>query len=164
MVLHSTAGEFAKLKQLIGAIEIALLTTVDGEGHFHTRPVQTMAVEVDGTLWFFTDARSEKAFELMRDVRLSLGYADPKRRRYVAISGSGQLLRDPNKARELWSMEQRAYYPDGPEDERLAILRVQIERAEYWLPSGRAAHMLAGFKARVTGIPAAVVGRNSKIR
>ena len=164
MILHSTAVEFAKLKQLIQRIEIALLTTVDAEGQFHTRPVQTLAMEPDATLWFFTDVHSEKAFELTRDVRVSLGYADPKKRRYVAISGNGQLLRDPHKARELWSVEQRAYYPDGPEDERLAILRVRIESAEYWLPSGRTAHMLAAFKARVTGNPAAVVGENSKIR
>ena len=35
---------------------------------------------------------------------------------------------DPQKAKELWSLEQRAYYPRGPDDERLALLRVRIER------------------------------------
>ena len=38
------------------------------------------------------------------------------------------LLRDPQKASELWSIAQRAYCPNGPEDERLALLRVRIER------------------------------------
>lgn len=163
MPLRWTGRQPHRIERLIRRIGIGLLTTVDREGQFHTRPVQTLAMDRDGTLWFFTDARSEKAFELARDVRLSLSYADPKGRRYVAISGSGQLIHDPNKARELWRSEQRAYYPTGPADAHLLILRVQIERAEYWLPPGRTAHLWVALKARLTGVPAAVVGRHARI-
>jgi general stress protein 26 len=156
-------GEFGNIGKMIRDIQIALLTTVDREGHFHARPVQTLGIEQDRSLWFFTDIRSEKAFELARDVRLGLGYADPKRRKYVAVSGTGRMLRDADKARELWTVEQRAYYPDGPEDDHLVLLRVRIERAEYWVSRGKAAHLLAAIRARITGIPAAIVGRNSRI-
>jgi general stress protein 26 len=163
MIVHPMDGEFGKIVKLIRDIEIALLTTVDGDGHFHARPVQTLGIERDRSLWFFTDIRSDKAFELAHDVRLGLGYADPKSRSYLAVAGSGRVLRDASKARELWTVEQRAYYPDGPEDEHLALLRVQVERAEYWLPGGRTAHLLAALQARVTGVPAAIVGQNSKV-
>jgi general stress protein 26 len=44
------------------------------------------------------------------------------------VTGSGRLMHDGQKAKKLWSIEQRAYYPPGPEDERLALLRVDIER------------------------------------
>jgi len=160
----SLTGDFAKLGQLIRDIGIALLTTVDRDGHFHTRPVQTLQVEADQALWFFTDWSSSKVEELHRDMRVSVGYADPTRNMYVAVSGSGNLFRDSEKAKQLWSIEQRAYYPEGPEDERLALLRVQIERAEYWIAPGRTSYLVAAVTAAVTGTPAGVIGENQRIK
>jgi general stress protein 26 len=160
----SLTGDFAKLGQLIRDIGIALLTTVDRDGHFHTRPVQTLQVEADQALWFFTDWSSSKVEELHRDMRVSVGYADPIRNMYVAVSGSGNLFRDSEKAKQLWSIEQRAYYPEGPEDERLALLRVQIERAEYWIAPGRTSYLVAAVTAAVTGTPAGVIGENQRIK
>ena len=83
---------------------------------------------------------------------------------YVAVSGSGSLFRDIQKAKQLWSVEQRAYYPDGPGDERLALLRVLIERAEYWIAPGRTSYLVAAVAAAVTGTPAGVIGENRKIK
>jgi general stress protein 26 len=82
---------------------------------------------------------------------------------YVAVTGSGCLIRDSQKAKELWSIEQRAYYPEGPEDERLALLRVVIERAEYWIAPGRVSYIVAAVTAAVTGTPAGIIGKNRKI-
>lgn len=96
-------------------------------------------------------------------MRVSLGYADPANNVYVAVSGSGSLFRDIQKAKQLWSIEQRAYYPDGPEDARLALLRVYIEQAEYWIAPGRASYLVAAATAAVTGTPAGVIGENRKI-
>ena len=160
---HSDPGDLAKVREFILAIRVALLTTVDRDGHFHTRPVQTLEVEADRTLWFFTDWSSPKVDELHHDVRVSLGYADIAKNVYVAVTGSGRLMRDGQKAKELWSIEQRAYYPRGPEDERLALLRVDIERAEYWVAPGRISYIVATVAAAVTGTPAGVIGENRKI-
>jgi general stress protein 26 len=159
----SEPGDFNQLAELIRDIQVGLLTTVDREGQFHTRPVQTLRVEEDRTLWFFTDWGSPKADELRHDVRVSLGYSDAGTRRYVAISGAGSIFRDAAKARELWTIEQRAYYPQGPQDERLALLRVSIERAEYWIAPGRASYLIAALKAAVTGTPVGVIGENRKL-
>jgi general stress protein 26 len=63
-------GDLTKLGELIRDIRVALLTTVDRDGGFHTRPVQTLQVEGDQTLWFFTDWSSPKVGELRRDVRV----------------------------------------------------------------------------------------------
>src|ERR1700730_15966902 len=161
---HSDPGDWLKLGELIRNIRVALLTTIDHDGRFHTRPVQTLQVDADRTLWFFTDWSSPKVDELHHDVRVSLGYADPTNNVYVAVSGSGSLFRDIQKAKQLWSIEQRAYYPDGPEDKRLALLRVLIERAEYWTAPGRTSYLLCAMKAAVTGTPANVIGENRKIK
>ncbi len=163
MVVHPSDREFAEFAKLIQQIEVAMLTTVDSDGHFHARPVQTLGIGSDRTLWFFTDARSEKTFELGRDTRLGLGYADPGRRSYVSVGGTGKIVRDSGKARELWTEEQRAYYPHGPEDPHLVSLRVRVERAEYWLASGKTAHVLAAIQARISGVPAQIVGENRRL-
>jgi len=162
--VHSMAGDLAELIRIIRDTRIALLTTVGSEGQFHTRPVQTLKAESDATLWFFTDWASPKVIELHDDVRVSLGYANLAKKTYVALSGEGRLLRDPQKAKELWNIEQRAYYPEGPDDERLAVLRVAVLRAEYWIAPGRASYLVAAVRAGVTGVPAEIVGENHKVK
>jgi general stress protein 26 len=160
---YSEPGDLAQLGDLIRDIRVGLLTTIDRDGHFHSRPVQTLQVEAYRTLWFFTDWGSPKIHELRHDVRVSLGYADTANHVYVAVSGSASLHRDVKKAEQLWSVEQRAYYPEGPGDERLALLSVHIERAEYWIAPGRTSYLVAAVEAALTGKPAGVIGRNHKI-
>ena len=62
-------GDMAKVAELMWHIRVALLTTVDLEGHFHTRPVQTLQVEPGEAVWFFTDGSSPKVDEVLHDRR-----------------------------------------------------------------------------------------------
>jgi len=156
------AGELSQVLDLVETIRIAFLITMSHEGEFHARPVQTLGVEPDGTLTFFTDVSSEKAEELLQDVRVGLVYADTSGDRYVAIRGVGRIARDPQRARQLWSLDQLAYYPLGPEDDRLGLLTVRIEHAEYWLAPGRVSYLFAALKAAVSGVPAGVIGENAE--
>jgi hypothetical protein len=48
------------------------------------------------------------------------------------------------------------------EDERLALLCVTIERAEYWLTPGRVSYAFAALKAMVTRQPT-MVGEDHKL-
>jgi general stress protein 26 len=157
-------SELAQVLSLVESIRIGFLITMSPEGEFHARPVQTLGIDNDGTLTFFTDLSSEKAGELRQDVRVGLAYADSSGHRYVAIRGAGRIARDPSRARQLWSVDQLAYYPQGPEDDRLGVLTVRIEHAEYWLAPGRASHLFAALKAAVSGVPAGVVGENAEFR
>jgi general stress protein 26 len=161
--VNETPGDLAALAALIREIRVGLMTTLDASGRLHTRPVQTLQMESEQTLWFFTDWSTPKVTEVERESRVSVGYADVSGNRFVAVSGSAQLFRDADKAKQLWSAEQLAYYPDGPGDARLALLRVQIERAEYWLAPGRAAYVVAAARAVLTGEPAGIVGENRKV-
>ena len=150
------AAGLAKLKELVERIRVGLLTTVDLDGILHTRPIETLRCDADGTLWFFTDHQSPKANEVSHDMRVSVGYSEPAKNIYVAIAGRARILRDRALAAELWIPTQRAWYPKGLEDEHLSILRVDLERAEYWERGGRASYLLAALTAAVTGKQAAV--------
>ena len=158
----SDEAGFARLRELIESIRVGLLTTVDLDGSLHTRPIETLRCDVDGTLWFFTDHQSRKAQELAHDMRVSVGYSEPAKNTYVVVIGKGRILRDEALAAELWEFAQRAWYPKGLEDEHLSILRVSLERAEYWERAGKASYLLAALAATVTGRQA-VVGRDQKL-
>ncbi len=141
-----------KLNQLIKDIDIAMLTTVEDDGTLRSRPMVAQNSEFDGTLWFFTGASSSKVEEVIQDRHVNLSYADPDNQRYVSISGTARLVRDPKKMEELWNPAYKAWFPKGLEDPDLALLKVTAEQAEYWdSPSSGVVHAIGLLKAMVTG-------------
>jgi len=67
-----------------------------------------------------------------KDAQVNLSYADPNNEVYVSVSGAVRTFRDPAKARELWNSGAQRWFPEGPDDPRLMILKVEIVQAEYW--------------------------------
>jgi general stress protein 26 len=139
-----------QLREKIKGIRIAMLTTIDEDGSLHSRPMATQETELDGDLWFFTPATSPKVGEIGRDQRVNLSYADPDDQRYVSVSGTARLVRDRAKAKELWNPLLKAWFPQGLDDPDLALLRVHVEKAEYWDSPSSKMVQLAGFLKAVT--------------
>ena len=125
------AGKADKLWQMVQDIRIAMLTTRDG-GVLRGRPMECVQAEPSGTLWFFTGAASPKAGEVDEEREVALAFIDKAGQDYVSISGRATVVRDRARARALWTEDQRVWYPDGPDDPELALLKVTVEQAEYW--------------------------------
>ena len=123
--------ELTRLAELIASSEVAMLTT-ETEGRLHSRPLRTLQMDAEGALWFITSISSEKIAELDEHRRACLSYARPARESYVSVSGVTQVLRDIRKARELWATSLVQWLEDGVEDPELVLLKVTVERAEYW--------------------------------
>lgn len=158
------AADFQKLREMIKEIDFCMLTTVDENDDLHSRPM-SLNSEVDeaGNLWFFTSANSHKVFELSRTPKCSVSFANPDDSRYVSISGTAQLVRDKNKIEELWKAELKVWFPKGTEDPDTALLRVGIEKAEYWdSPGGTVAQVISFVSALVKG-DSAGWGENKKL-
>lgn len=126
-----TTQRALKLWQMVRDIKIAMLTTKDGRA-FRSRPMECLQVDENGTLWFFTAASSAKSAEVESEHEVGLSLADKANQNYVSISGVADLVRDREKTRALWTEEQRAWYPDGPDDPGLALLKITVLQAEYW--------------------------------
>lgn len=155
--------QIRKLDEMIKEIDFAMLTTVAEDGSLHSRPMSTQRAEFDGNLWFFTRASAPKVGEIEREHHVNVAYAKPEAQRYVSVSGLATVVRDRAKIGELWSPELKAWFPAGPDDPDLALLKVAVERAEYWdSPSSAVAHAISFAKAAVTGRPADP-GENEKI-
>ena len=160
----ATGQEFAKLKALIDEIRICMLTTEDDDGTLRSRPLQTRAVEEDGSIWFFTSRTSPKVAEASADGwRVNLSYAHPGKQDYVSVSGRATLVRDREKMKALWTKWVEVFFPRGLDDPDLALLRVDIEKAEYWDSPGTAIGRAYGIaKALTTGNKDAI-GDNAKL-
>ncbi|MDM7972542.1 MAG: pyridoxamine 5'-phosphate oxidase family protein [candidate division Zixibacteria bacterium] len=144
--------EVRRLGDMIKDIRVAMLTTVLPDGMLRSRPMATQEVEFDGDLWFFTDVESAKIHEVAANRNVNVAYADVDRNRYVSVSGEASIVRDREKASELWSAAQKAWFPNGPDDAQLVLLKVDVEHAEYWdAPSSRMVQILGFMKATLTG-------------
>jgi general stress protein 26 len=142
----------AQLNELIKDICIAMLTTQTPEGTLRGRPMATQETPFDGVLWFFTSADSPKVDEIEDEHQVHLSYASPDDNRYVSVSGRATVVRDRAKSQELWTPAMKAWFPDGLNDPDLALLRVQVEGAEYWdSPSSTMVHIVGLVKAVSTG-------------
>lgn len=143
-----------KLAKLIDGIKIAMLTTVESDGRPHSRPMATMEVEFDGDLWFFSREDSAKTHEVTQDHFASVSYANPSHQVYVTMSGPVKLVHDKNKMAELWSPMLKAYFPDGLDDPHLSLIKVEVDRAEYWdAPSSSLVQAIGYAKAAIAGKP-----------
>jgi len=97
-------------------------------------------------------ADSAKARELKKDPQVSVTYVGEKADRCIAISGRARLERNAPKMRALWKPLYKAWFPQGLADPDLRLLRVTIERAEYWkTPSSALVRVWGSAKALLTG-------------
>jgi general stress protein 26 len=154
----------AKVWEMIRDVQVAMMVTLDEQGRMRGRPMRAVAMkEFSGALWFFTSQPSPKTTEVQHDDRVLLAYSDPSGQNYVSLSGSAQVIRDPAKQKELWSEPLRTWFPGGPEAPEAALLKVEVEGAEYWdAPSSTFVHAYGYVKARLTGEPPQA-GENDKV-
>ena len=140
-----------KLWSLIKSVEVAMLVTQDGE-HLRSRPMAMSQREFDGTLWFFTRASSHKVTEVETEQQVNLAFAHPGKQDYVSVSGRARLVRDHSAVADHWSEAVRVWFPKGKEDPEIALLKVEVDSAEYWdAPSSTMLHAYGYVKAVVSG-------------
>jgi general stress protein 26 len=164
MSQHTAREEdIARLRELIKGIKFAMLTTVEEDGSLHSRPMTVQETEFDGDMWFFTEADAPKVDEIQHDHQVNVALAAPDDQRYISLSGTARLVRDVRKQRELWSEPNKIWFPNGPEDPNLALLKVSVTRAEYWESgSNRVGRMIDFARAMITG-DQRQVGENKKL-
>ena len=141
-----------KLYDLIADVKIAMMTTVDADGTMHARPMYSQEADEHGDLWFFTKLASPKLAEISRDNEVNLAYSHPSKQHYVSVSGRASVVQDAQKAEELWSEGLRTWFPKGSDDPRIALIKVDVDMAEYWdSPSSTMVYAYGYLKAITTG-------------
>jgi len=161
---ESHSENVKKLGELIKGIKVAMFTTVSESGELHSCPMITQEVDFDGDLWFFTKKSSVKTHQIEQEPRVNVIYSEPDDQVYVSVAGKAELVEDSEKVEELWSPTYSLWFKDGKEDPDLALIRVEVENAEYWDSPSSAVVRLAGFaKSMITGQHPYKPGEHDKI-
>jgi general stress protein 26 len=157
-----------RFRELIKDIRYAMFTTRQADGTLRSRPMTTQTDPDDpdgaqGCLWFFGSLSGEVVADLQSDPVVNIGYADPGRDSYVSVAGKASVVDDSARKKRLWNKFTEAWFPGGPEDPDVALLRVQIEQAEYWnVKESKATQLFKMAKANITREPPQM-GEHAKI-
>lgn len=140
-----------KFTKLVKDINVCMFIT-NSEKNDHTRPMGTIEVDEEGTLWFFTDIRSIKVEEVSKEHKVHLIYAHPGKESYLDVWGMATVNQDKKLIKDKWSPIVKAWFPDGVDDPNLALLEVHPRDVYYWdAETGKMVAFLKIAAAAVTG-------------
>lgn len=149
------AAAIERFKKLIEHAPICHFLTRLDERPVPTRPMATQQVDDEGNFWFLSTRSSEKDTDIVNDSYVQLLYANPGGSEFLSVYGTATVVEDMAKKRELFGPLAKAWFPNGPEDPDLSVLRVKPMQGYYW--DTKQAKMLKLLKMAASSI----VGRTS---
>lgn len=125
------AADTRDYASLLAAYRTAVLTTRGEDGHFHSRPM-AMRQQVRGEeIWFASSIEAKKCRDLEHAAQCALTFFDPTGAKpTVSVSGIGEVIRDRKLVHELWDPSWARWFPGGPDQRDLALIRVIPEHVE----------------------------------
>ena len=99
-----------------------------------------------------TDVRSAKQEEIEARPDVGLIFIDAKAKAYLSITARACVTRDISKIEQVWRLTDEAWWPGGPTDPNVCLLRIEPQTAELWDgPASTAVAVFEFAKAFVTG-------------
>ena len=109
----------------------------------HTRPMTGQFENDRGPIWFFTSKDNGIVQQIGKSNRAIATFASKGHDLFAAVHGSLSLSNDRATIDRLWNPYVAAWYEGGKDDPKLALLRLDAERAEIWLDGSS---IIAGIK------------------
>ncbi len=146
----SDPGDVQKVAKLLQQFRFAMLTTTSADNKLVARPMTVQEVEFDGDLWFIAARDSHSVEEIGSNPVVGVSFSSNDT--WVSLSGSAEMVDDSKKVAQFWSQWVEAWFPEGPTDPNVVLIRFTADSAEYWdSPGGRIATVISLVKAKVTG-------------
>jgi len=143
-----------KFKKLVNDINVCMFITNNKDSE-STRPMYTVEVEDNGTLWFFTDIRSIKVEEVSTDHTVHLVYAHPGKESFLDVWGNASVVTDKQTIKDKWTAFVKAWFPGGIDDPNISLLKVNPQHVYYWdAEAGRMVSFIKIIAGVITGKPA----------
>ncbi len=122
---------------LLRKIDICLFATRSDGGELHARPMSNNGeVEWDGRSWFFAPADGRLVAELKSDPAVVASYRAEEGFTFVSVSGRATIETDPELKKEYWLPELERWFPNGPADPNVALIRLDADYAQWWAEDG----------------------------
>lgn len=137
-----------QIRKFVESSKVTVYSTLDGEGRIVARPMTVQEVTDDWTILFVTQ-RSEDVAVQSSGKAVNLAFLDGMD--LVSITGTGEIVDDVAKKRELWNAANESFTEGGPENPENVILAVHAESARYWDSPAAPVAVVGTLKAAVTG-------------
>lgn len=113
--------------------KIVYLSYIDSRGFPTTRamlaPREREGVRV---FWFSTNTSSQKVAAFRRNPKGSIYFVDRLFFRGVSLSGTVEVLEDPESKERLWRRGDTMYYSRGVTDPDYCVLKFTADRGRYY--------------------------------
>ncbi|GAC1406475.1 MAG: pyridoxamine 5'-phosphate oxidase family protein [Burkholderiaceae bacterium] len=153
----------AALWQKVGQVRVGMLTTVSADSRLLSRPMTSQKVDKDGLLWFFTSDEAAVSTQIDNNPAVNVSFASHEDSLYVSVAGIARIVRDKSTIEAMWNPMVAAWFPGGPSDPHVALIRVEVGSAEYWdSDKSKMMQLFAMAKAAVTGDPPTNIGTHKK--
>lgn len=150
-VRYRAVDHETRIWNLIEDTGAGMLTTRFDDG-LRARPLEPRPDRDGGVVYFIIDVRGLKDDEIEADPHVGFTLINAHDKAYLSLTASASVLRDPLLAAKYWKSTDDVWWPDGPEDRHVRVLRLEPVRAELW--DGPASGLVGAFefaKARATG-------------
>ena len=112
--------------------DMTVMLGLEGLEDGHTRPMTAQFEEKGGPIWFFSSKENALVQNLPAGARAIVTFASKGHDLFASIQGALRLDQDPATVDRLWNPYVAAWYEGGKSDLKLALLRLDAERAEIW--------------------------------
>lgn len=139
-----------KLFDIVEDFDTAMLVTASG-GRMHARPMAVARFKEGTDAYFAASINSPKVAEIEANPDVLLVFQSSST--YATVNGRASVTRDQALIEKLWSPVWKAWFPQGKDDPRLCLLKVDPQSAEYWDNSGTNAlsYLFEGARAILQG-------------
>lgn len=137
----------ARVWELAEDIKICMFTTADGKEQ-RARPMDSTVKKDEHAIYFLTDIDSDKNDQLKPGT--TLAFSDPKKYKFVTMTGKAKLSNDRKKIKEIWTASSKMWW-DSEDDPRIRLITFTPDKAELWDSPNLIVSSVLMLTAAVTG-------------
>lgn len=151
-----------KFCDLVKDIKVAMLATISNGNIVHSAPMVTQEMTYDGSLWFLAAKDSQKVMDIENSSHVNVTFSGTGK--FVSATGVAQLVNDDlDKIHQLWSKPYESWFTGGPNDPRIQLIKVEVERVEYWEGHSYPVSKILEFAKYVTGSQNIKIGEHGEL-
>jgi general stress protein 26 len=144
-------SDIERVWDIAETVDVGMLTT-QSNGGLYARPVSARVDRDAAAIYVVTDVHSLKAEEIEAAPDVGLTFVDARQSAYLSLTGRASMLHDIAKTSQVWRKTDTLWWPGGPDDPDVCLLRIVPTLAELWDgPAGAVVQAFEIAKATVTG-------------
>ncbi|MGH8173727.1 MAG: pyridoxamine 5'-phosphate oxidase family protein [Rhodanobacteraceae bacterium] len=120
-----------------------MMLGLDGQDDGHVRPMTAQFEDSRSPIWFFTSKDNALVQQIGASDRAIASFTSKGHDLFASLHGRLAVENDRTTIDRLWNPFVAAWFEGGKEDPKLALLRLDAERAEIWL---NASSLISGVK------------------